>query len=453
MNFTLAKENLNFLPRFYRLSFVSILSNVMVPLAGLCDTAFLGHLKNIQPLAGVILASILFDYLYRILKFLRNSTNAITSQAVGQDDPSDIILAGLRSSLIAIAISLVILLFQYPIQKLGFAILSSSPAIEASGIEYFNARIWGAPAVLLNLVLIGWFLGREKNGSVLLISIIANGFNAFFDYLMIYRWGWESAGAGIATACSQYLALLVGLVIIGFSINWQDAISAVKRLWDRQALRNVVSLNLNILVRFITSVSAYSIFTNISAGMGTNILTENGLLLQISLLGQFIIQGFGLTTQTLIGNFKGKGEFNNMMPLLTIAIASGSLIALGFSTSVILFPQTIFGILTNHTEINQEVVNYSLWLMPLITFSAIAYMLEGYFIGLKKGVILRNASLATFILVFLPLVTLALYRDSVNLLWFSLVSYMLAMAIILAVQIFSTQASIQINPTNESIEN
>ncbi|MFY7801683.1 MAG: MATE family efflux transporter, partial [Dolichospermum sp.] len=76
----------NFLGRFYRLTSISVLSNMMVPLAGLVDIAFLGHLTDIRHLAGVILGTILFDYLYRVLKFIRSSTNAITAQAVGKDD-------------------------------------------------------------------------------------------------------------------------------------------------------------------------------------------------------------------------------------------------------------------------------------------------------------------------------------------------------------------------------
>ena len=49
--------------RFYRLASVSVIANMMVPLAGMVDTAFLGHLQNIGHLGGVILASILFDYI------------------------------------------------------------------------------------------------------------------------------------------------------------------------------------------------------------------------------------------------------------------------------------------------------------------------------------------------------------------------------------------------------
>ena len=53
----------------------------------------------------MILASILFDYLYRILKFLRNNTNAITAQAVGKEDSEGIFPAALCSGVIAIAIA------------------------------------------------------------------------------------------------------------------------------------------------------------------------------------------------------------------------------------------------------------------------------------------------------------------------------------------------------------
>jgi len=53
-----------FLHRFYRLAIVNILSNLMVPLAGLIDIAFLGHLDEIRHLAGVALATVLFNYLY-----------------------------------------------------------------------------------------------------------------------------------------------------------------------------------------------------------------------------------------------------------------------------------------------------------------------------------------------------------------------------------------------------
>ena len=138
---------------------------------------------------------------------------------MGKDDAAGVLVAVLRCGLVAVAIAALILLLQYPIHQLGFTLLSGASETEQAGLAYFNARIWGAPAVLLNFVLIGWFLGREKNGLVLLISLMVNGSNVMLDYLMINRWGWESAGAGLATALSQYLGLLVGLAAMVLTLS------------------------------------------------------------------------------------------------------------------------------------------------------------------------------------------------------------------------------------------
>ncbi|MBE9215283.1 MATE family efflux transporter [Plectonema cf. radiosum LEGE 06105] len=435
LSFTLPSRYSSFLPRFLRLASVSILSNMMVPLSGIVDTAFLGHLADIRHLAGVILASILFDYLYRILKFFRNGTNAITAQAVGENDEKGILLSLLRSSLVAMAIAIVILILQYPIQKFGFAILAGSPDVEVFGIDYFNARIWGAPAVLLNFVLIGWFLGREMNFLVLLISFVGNCSNVILDYVMINRWGWESMGAGLATALSQYLALLVGLVVVVLNIPWKILPTIIKDVFNWQALKASIALKTNILVRYLAMITAYSIFTNLSAAMGNEVIAENGLLLQIVLLSQFAVNGIGLTTQSLIGNFKGKGETQQMMPVLQVSIFTGVLIASILSSVTILFPQTIFGLLTSHTDISQSVTNYRDWLLPLLTFGAIAFMLEGYTVGLKQGARLRNSALIALGLGFVPMAGMAWYLQNNHLLWLSLTFYMATLMVSLGVQV------------------
>ena len=437
MRFTVP-SNYNFLGRFYRLASISVLANMMVPLAGLVDIAFLGHLTDIRHLAGVILATILFDYLYRVLKFMRSSTNAITAQAVGKNDDKAVVLAGLRSGLIALLVGLIIVLLQYPLQKIGFFILSGSSDIESAGVDYFYARIWGAPAVLLNFVLFGWFLGREMNWVMLLMSIVGNGSNVLLDYLMISKWGWASAGAGLATALSQYLALIVGLIWMFFTIPWQAVPAAIQELFDWVALKETFALKGNILIRFLVLISVYSIFTNLSATMGTTVLAQNGLLLQIALLSQFTIQGVGVTMQTLTANFKSKGNTQQIIPLLIVSLVTSVVIALGFAGTSIFFPDQVFGLLTNHTEVNQEINQYTIWLLPILVITAITFMLEGYFIGLKEVATLRNAVLLSFVVGFIPLLIAAWYFHNNHLLWSTLLSYMTSNMILLGISVPGT---------------
>ncbi|MEM9162699.1 MAG: MATE family efflux transporter, partial [Cyanobacteria bacterium P01_F01_bin.4] len=149
----------NWLPSYGRLAIANILSNLMVPLAGIVDTAFLGHLADIRHLAGVALATVIFNFIYWSFGFLRMGTTGLTAQAVGRQDRTEIWLIGLRGGLLALGFGLVLILLQVPLRELGFALLQADADVLASGREFYNARIWGAPAVLLNYVLLGWFLG------------------------------------------------------------------------------------------------------------------------------------------------------------------------------------------------------------------------------------------------------------------------------------------------------
>ncbi|MEC4814727.1 MAG: guanitoxin biosynthesis MATE family efflux transporter GntT [Scytonema sp. PMC 1069.18] len=430
--------NHDLLNRFSRLAIINILSGIMVPLAGLVDIAFLGHLADIRYLAGVVLATILFDYLYRVLKFIRSSTNSMTAQAVGRDDTKDILLVGLRNGFIALGIAALILIFQYPLRELGFAVLSATPEVKDAGVAYFNARIWGAPAVLLNYVLIGWFFGQELNGFVLLMSLIGNGANVVLDYLMIIKWGWESSGAGLATAISQYLALLVGLMFVCCKITWQGLPVALHKVFDGQALKAAFALNGNILVRYLVLISALAVFTNLSSAMGTTILAENGLLLQIVTLSFFVIQGVGHATQSLTGHLKGKGESKKLLYLITVATLTSLSFALPFAIASILFPKTLFGLLTNHAEVTNCIDSYTSWLLPVLGFAAIAFMLEGYFIGLTEGSTLRNSAITSMIVGFLPVAFIAWYIHSNHALWLALSLYMATSVAILLRQLPKT---------------
>ncbi|WLT39889.1 hypothetical protein NON20_11330 [Synechocystis sp. B12] len=119
-------------------------------------------------------------------------------------------------------------------------------------------------------------MGQERNGLVLLISLVANFSNVGLDYLMINRWGWASAGAGWATASSQYLALALGLISIVVLAQGEkekgEFKAAIAKLSDWGALRATIALKGNILIRFVILITTYSLFTNISSSFGTEVL-------------------------------------------------------------------------------------------------------------------------------------------------------------------------------------
>ncbi|MDZ8239467.1 MAG: guanitoxin biosynthesis MATE family efflux transporter GntT [Nostoc sp. ChiQUE01a] len=450
MNFSFSDTN-NFLPRFYKLALTNIISSIVVPLSGLIDLAFLGHLPDIRYLAGVSLATIIFSYLYKVLNFLRSSSNGMTAQAVGADNQESILLVLLRNGLIAFGIGTLILILQYPLQQLGFTFLVGATEVKNAGLDYFQARIWGAPAVLLNFVLVGWFFGREMNGFVVLLSVIESLTNVVLDYFFIIRWGWGSTGAGLTTAMSQYLALFVGLIIACFYIDWSFISTVSQKILDWPAIKAIFKLNGNMLVKSLAVISTFSIFTELSSAMGTDTLAENSVLIQAAFFNMFIVQGVGYATQSLTGNFKGQGASEQLKPLITIGVITSILLSVPVAILYILFPENIFGLLTNHTEITENIVSYLFWLLPCQGFCAISIILEGYFIGLTEGEILRNSALVSFGLGFVPIAIAAWYFHNNHLLWLSFVLSQIVSVIVFGVRLIEDLGSDSSSPT--SVEN
>lgn len=415
------------------LAAINVLSNITVPLAGLLDSAFLGYLSDPAPLAGVALATVLFNFFYWSFGFLRMSTTGLTAQAVGQQDPAAVLAVGMRSVILALGIGLGLLLLQQPLGELGFELLQGSPAVKGAGQAYYGARLWGAPAYLLNLAALGWFLGLEKGGRVLLLALVGNGSNVLLNYELIVQRGWGSLGAGWATAGSDWITLVVA-ISLGFPLvrryPWG---TAVAQLWDLAQIRRMVSLNRDIWVRTLMLVGSFSGFTVLSAGLGTVVLAANSLMIQMLSLAAYLIDGYGFATESLAGLLYGQRDLARLQVLLWLS--GGASLGTGILAGLMFwgFPGFWFGLLTQQEPLLGHIQAHVGWLVPVLGFGSLAYMLDGYFLGLSQGRILRWGSVAATGLGFAPLGALAGWLGSSHLLWLAMVGFMAGRAISLGV--------------------
>lgn len=421
-----------FIRRFLKLASVNVLSNLMVPLAGLIDVMFLGHLTEIRHLAGVAIATILFNYIYWTFGFLRMGTTGMVAQAIGRKDNQSALVIGLQHGILALILGLTILIFQKPLQILGFAILSATPEVKSSGVDFYNALIWGAPATLINFVLIGWFLGQAQSSKVLLLSAISNCANVLLDYLFIVQWGWSSRGAGLATATSQYLMLIVGTLLYCQTISFKQIQALIGQLFDLSAFKSAFMLNGEIIIRTFALISTMAMFSNLSSMLGTEILAANTLLMQVVSLAAYFIDGLAFATESLAGIFQGSGNITSLKQLLQTSVVSSLVIGLMFATAFICAPESLLRLLTNHTEIINNLRSYIPWLLPVLGFGSVAYALDGYFLGLTQGHTLRQAMLKATVIGFIPSAIISWYFHNSHLLWLSMSLFMAARTITLA---------------------
>ncbi|NER19547.1 MAG: MATE family efflux transporter [Symploca sp. SIO1C2] len=407
----------------------------MVPLSGLVDAAFLGHLADIRYLAGVALATVLFNILYRTFKLLRLGTTGPTAQAVGRSDQDAVLLTLLRNSLIALVMGLIILLLQHPFREAGFALLSATPSVKAAALTYYNARIWGAPAVFINFVLIGWFMGREQGRTVLILSAIGSGSNILLDYLLIVYCGWQSFGAGAATAASQYLMLLGGLVFIFLEGWWVKIPTVTSSIFKLDEIKSVTKLNGDLFVARLALAATVSVFTNISSTLGTLILAANTLLIEMVYLAAAFLDGVSFATESLAGNLWGAGIKKQLVPLMQMSGGVSLSIGLGFAAILIVLPDPLFGLLTNHGEVMEEIHHYLLWLIPILGVWSLTLMLQGYFLGLVDGRLIRNSMVNGIVIGFIPAALAAWKFHNNQTIWLALFLFIVVRMIILGIQV------------------
>lgn len=418
---------------FSRLAVANTLSNLMVPLAGLIDTAFLGHLSDIRYLNGVALATIIFNVIYWSFNFFRMGTTGPTAQAVGKGNLDEIWLILVRNWLLALAAGLTVWLLRSPISTLGFALLQAEPNVRLAAIDFYNGRIIGAPAVLLNFVLLGWLLGRSKGKQVVTLALVGNGSNIALDYWFIQRLGLESYGAGLATALSQYIMLAAGAgLILANGIPWHRRTAIQHQLWQPAALVSLFNLNRDILIRTFALVISMSLFTNFSSGLGGTILGVNALLMQIFLMSAYFMDGIALAVESYAGKFYGSQSKQDLYGLLLLGSSGSVALGMAIALCLTLIPNQIFSLLTDHTILLDTIPVYVGWLFPVLSFGGVAFALDGYFLGLTDGRSLRNSTLIAALFGFLPLAAIAYRLALPHLLWLALAILMTTRTVTLA---------------------
>ena len=123
-------------------------------------------------------------------------------------------------------------------------------------------------------------------------------------------------------------------------------------------------------------------------------------------------------------------------PVIAMNWAMGTTVV--FTLLAVGLPRFGPGLLTDKPELLELVLRYRWWLIPVLGFSAPAYILDGYFLGLTRGRTLRVAMIWSVVLGFGPLAILAAFRADADLLWAALTTFMMARTLTLGMKAGAT---------------
>ena len=241
--------------RILQIAIPSIISNITVPLLGLIDVTIVGHLGSPAYIGAIAVGGMLFNIIYWIFGFLRMGTSGMTSQAYGQHDLNEITRLLLRSVGVGLFIALCLLILQYPILKLAFTLIQTTPEVKQLATTYFYICIWGAPATLGLYGFAGWFIGMQNSRFPMYIAITQNIVNIVASLCFVYLLDMKVAGVATGTLIAQYAGFFMAILlymryysVLKKRIIWKEII-------QKQAMYRFFQVNRDIFFRTLCLVS------------------------------------------------------------------------------------------------------------------------------------------------------------------------------------------------------
>lgn len=413
----------NWHSRVWILAFPIILSNVTVPLVGAVDTAVMGHLDDVELIGAVALGASIFSLVYWSFGFLRMGTGGLVAQAHGAGDRQSIRLTLARSLCIAAVLGVAVILLQTPLLQLCLRVLEISENLKDLTTQYYEIRIWSAPATFANFVVLGTLIGLQRTGSVLIFQLFLNLTNIVLDLLFVTIWHWEIQGVATASVISEYAALALTLYLIRPIFTGQNSTLSMAQLIDTAALKKLFSLNANIMIRTLLLVLSFFYFNAISTRLGAVTLAANAILMQILHICAYALDGFAHAAETLAGHAWGskrKQDFNNAVIISTVQSA---VVALLMSLVIYAFGSSIIELFTSQQQVLAEAESTLPWLVLLPLLSVWCYQLDGIFIGTTHSREMRNAMIIS-VAVYVATTELLVRSHDSDALWISFSIFM-----------------------------
>jgi multidrug resistance protein, MATE family len=388
-----------------------IFSNITIPLLGLVDTAVLGHLDQAYYLGGSTVGAMIITFVTWLCGFLRMSTTGLTAQALGQQDNQKSLLVLLRGLLVAGIVGGTLILLQSFYLDLSLGLAGGSEKIQFYAKQYCDIRIWGLPAALSNLVILGWLLGNHKAKAVMWLLIVTNLINLSLDLLFVIVFNWQVQGVATATLIAEYSGVILGLTYIVydnnrikqrtirslFNVILSKLIYLKEALLEKSSLMHYFQLNRDILIRTLCLEVCFVFITFQGARLGDDVIATNAILMNFVLLISFGLDGIANATEVLVGKAQGQRDAKQRNYVVKIALYWTGLFALSYSL-LFVFAGTLFvSLLTDIPNVLDSTKEYIHWITILPILGCWCYLFDGVFVGLMKTKAMRNSMIiATF---------------------------------------------------------
>ncbi|GGC83375.1 MATE family efflux transporter [Chelatococcus reniformis] len=383
--------------RFVTLAVPMMLSHVTTPLLGLVDATVIGRLGDAALLGGVALGAVVFDFLFWAFGALRMGTAGLTAQAYGGGDDHEIDATLARALVAAALVGLVLIGLQGPLATSALALMGGSDAVAGAAHTYITIRIFAAPFTLANFAILGSVIGRARTDLGLLLQVGINCLNILLALVFVGWLHWGVAGVAAATVLAEMAGAGLGLMVLRHlgARPWAVPRAA---LLEAGALKRMVAVNVDIMVRTVALVGAFAFFTAQGARSSDTLLAANAVLYNLFLIGSYFLDGFATAAEQLGGQAFGGRDGAGFRKVVRLALIWSVGVGCIVSLAALAGGGAFIDLVTTNEAVRAAARQDLVFAALTPALGAAAFAFDGIYIGATWTRAMRNLMLAAFAL-------------------------------------------------------
>jgi multidrug resistance protein, MATE family len=382
--------------RVLRIAVPVVISNATIPLLGIVDTAVVGQIGDPVPIGAVGLGAAILTSVYWAFGFLRMGTVGLAAQAIGARDAGEVAALLTRVLMIGAGAGLALILLQVPIFAAALWLAPASAEVEALVSTYLTIRVFSAPAAIAIYGITGWLIAQERTGAVLALQLFQNGLNIVLSAVLVLGLDLGVAGVAWGTFVAEWCGLALGLWLCRAAFRvpaWRDW----TRVLDRVQLWRMASVNVDILIRSLLLLAAFTSFIFLGSDFGDVTLAANQVLIQFVYVTSYAMDGFAFAAEALVGQATG-ARARARLRRAAILTSLWGLGAAGVMAGLFLVGGgAIIDLMTTAPGVREAAREFLPWMVlgPLAGWAS--WMLDGIFIGATRTRDMRNMMAVSFV--------------------------------------------------------
>ena len=382
--------------RVLRIALPVVISNATIPLLGVVDTAVVGQLGDPAPIGAVGLGAVILTSIYWAFGFLRMGTVGLAAQAIGAGDRAEVAALLTRVLLIGGGAGLLIIAFRAPIFGLALWLSPASEEVESLVRAYLQVRIWSAPAAIAIYGITGWLIAQERTAAVLVLQLWQNGLNIGLSIWFVLGMNLGVEGVALGTFLAEWSGLILGLWLCRrafFVPAWRDW----ARIFDRIKLWHMATVNIDILIRSVLLLLAFSSFLFLGADFGDATLAANQVLIQFVYVTAYGMDGFAFAAEALVGKAVGARARAALRRAAILTSIWGLVVCAGMAVLLAFAGGLFIDGMTTAEGVRAEARTYLPWIVAAVLAGWASWMLDGIFIGATRTRDMRNMMALSFL--------------------------------------------------------